>query len=660
MTDHPSARHDPSIPSSETTQTTSEPHFAQLRVLWSFVRPHRRKLLLGLVLALFGSALELANPMVVKLVLDTISEAGSLAMPIAILLCLFGVGLVTGLWHWIVLGTVAEKVVLEARTSLVHRYFRAALIPLSKRSSGELVTRATSDTVLLKEAASSSIVSLVNGGVLLVGTLIMMGVLDLVLLGVTATAVVIVTILFLTLMPAIAKAQEKAQNSLGLMGGVLDGSLRAIRTVKVSRAEERLGSRILEHAEEAARHGIRSVRREAVAWTIAFGGIQLAIIAILGVGALRVASGEIGVSTLVAFLLYAFTLMNPVMELSQSVTTLQSGIAAAKRIREVEAVPLEPAAEGPDGVTSRNGADPHGPDDASALSHKELSTGDRPAPGGTGISVSANGFGGGLAADNGHGSPLLELHGITARYAPGAAAAVKGVDLAIPRRGHTAIVGPSGAGKTTVFSLLLRFLEPEHGHITLDGTPYRELSPQQVRERFSYVEQDTPVVPGTIRDNLLFTNPEADENGIRRVLDEVVLTEKIEALAEGLDTPLDATSFSGGQRQRIALARALLGSPDVLLLDEATSQVDAITEAAMTRSVRAQADRAAVVTIAHRLSTVIHADRILLMEDGGIRAQGTHRQLLEQDTLYRDLVSALYIGKTEDRGEEVTSGASRV
>ena len=396
MTDHPPVNRAPFTPPDETVQNTPEPRFAQLKVLWSFVRPHRRKLLLGLVLALFGSALELANPMVVKLVLDTVSEAGSLAMPIAILLCLFGVGMVTGLWHWIVLGTVAERVVLEARTSLVRRYFRAALVPLSRRPSGELVTRATSDTVLLKEAASSSIISLVNGSVLMVGTLIMMGVLDLVLLSVTVTAVVVVTVLFLTLMPAIAKAQEKAQNSLGLMGGVLDGSLRAIRTVKAGRAEERLGSQILRHAEDATRYGIRSVRREALAWTIAFGGVQLAIITILGVGALRVASGEIAVSTLVAFLLYAFTLMNPVMELSQSVTTLQSGIAAAKRIREVEAIPLEPTADAP-------------------------ATGDRPTPNGDGARASANGFGDGLSSSNGHGGPLLELHGVTARYAPGAA-----------------------------------------------------------------------------------------------------------------------------------------------------------------------------------------------------------------------------------------------
>ncbi|MDE3722712.1 ABC transporter ATP-binding protein [Nocardiopsis sp. N85] len=576
-------------------------------MLWSFVRPHRGKLLLGLVLALIGSALQLANPMVIKLVLDTLSGGGGLLMPILLLLGLFVVGAGMGMYHWILLGSVAEQVVLDARTSLVRRYFRAALIPLSKRSSGELVTRATSDTVLLREAASSSVISLINGGVLLVGTLVMMAILDLVLFGVTAVAVLIVTILFLTLMPAIATAQEKAQNSLGLMGGVLDGALRAIRTVKVSRAERRLGDTILTHAKEAADHGVRTVRREAVAWTIAFSGVELAIIAILGVGALRVASGDIGVSTLIAFLLYAFTLLNPVMELSQSMTTLQSGIAAAKRIREVEAIPLEPTAEEP------------------------ASTVEKAAP-------SANGH---VRTED----ALLRLHGVTARYAPGAEPALKGVDLAIPRRGHTAIVGPSGAGKTTVLSLLLRFLEPEGGGVSVNGVPYREMTPEEVRAHFAYVEQDTPVVPGTLRDNLLFSRPDATEEEVRRVVEDVRLTEKVDSLEEGLDTPLDATAFSGGQRQRVALARALLRSPDVLLLDEATSQVDAITEAAITESVRRHAADAAVVTVAHRLSTVIHADRIILLEDGRVRAQGTHAELLERDGLYRDLVAALHISE---------------
>ncbi|MEV2276688.1 ABC transporter ATP-binding protein [Nocardiopsis sp. NPDC049922] len=581
-------------------------------MLWSFVRPHRGTLVLGLVLALFGSALELASPMVIKLVLDTVADAGDLATPVALLLGLFVVGAVLGLWHWILLGTMAERIVLDARTSIVQRYFRAALLPLTRRPPGELVTRVTSDTVLLNEAVGRSLVSVVNGTVLLVGTLVMMALLDPVLLGTTVVAVLVVAVLFLTLMPAIARHEERAQASLGAMGGVLEGALRAMRTVKASRAEERIGTRVVRDAEESARHSVRAVRHQAVAMTVAFSGVQLAIIAILGLGAVRATDGAIEVSTLVAFLLYAFTLMGPVSELSQSVTALQSGVAAARRIREVTDIPLEP-----DAVT---------PASAPVL------------PGAPGDAV-------------------VELRGVTARYAPGTRAALDAVDITVPRRGHTAIVGPSGAGKTTVFSLLLRFLEPEDGRILLDGRSYPELSPDQVRERFAYVEQDTPVVPGTLRENLVFGRPDADEVDIRRVLREVRLADRVDALEEGLDTPLDATSFSGGERQRVALARALLCSADVLLLDEATSQVDAITEAAVTDSVRRHADRAAVVTIAHRLSTVIGADRIIVMEDGRVRAQGTHRGLLEDDALYRELVAALRIAEVPEPGPGVPEAA---
>ncbi|WP_026120500.1 ABC transporter ATP-binding protein [Nocardiopsis potens] len=578
-------------------------------MLWSFLHPHRRTVLLGLVLALVGSALELATPMVTKLLLDNLSADADLRTPILLLLGLLVVGGALGMWHWVLLGTLAERVVLDARGSLVRRYFRASLVPLTRRSTGELVTRVTSDTVLLREAASTGVVNLINSGALLIGTLVMMAVLDLPLLGVTAAAVAVVTVLFLLLMPAIARAQERAQEALGRMGGLLDGSLRAIRTVKAARAEQRIIERIGEDAEESARHGISSVRHEAAAWTIAGTGIQLAIIAILGVGALRITTGGIEVSTLVAFLLYAFTLLNPVSELSQSVTSLQAGVAAARRIRETEALAPEPGAEPAGGLAE-------------------------PGPGGP--------------AEGAPDRALLELRGVTARYAPGAAPALRGVDLAVPARGHTAIVGPSGAGKTTVLSLLLRFLEPEEGRLYLDGVPYSGLTPGEVRRRFAYVEQDTPVLPGTIRENLLFGRPDAGEEEIRRVLAEVRLTGKIDALEEGLDTPLGSDSLSGGQRQRIALARALLHAPDVLLLDEATAQIDAITEAAVTRSVRRHADRAAVVTIAHRLSTVIRADRIVVLEDGRVRAQGTHTELLRSDDLYRDLVAALHIAEEEN------------
>ncbi|HRW41977.1 MAG TPA: ATP-binding cassette domain-containing protein, partial [Microthrixaceae bacterium] len=168
-------------------------------------------------------------------------------------------------------------------------------------------------------------------------------------------------------------------------------------------------------------------------------------------------------------------------------------------------------------------------------------------------------------------------------------------------------------------------------------------SPQQVRSRIGYVEQETPVIPGTIGDNVRFAHPDATEEEVARALAAVRLTEAVDALPEGLDTSLEGDRLSGGQRQRIAVARAILRTPEVLLLDEPTAQVDGITERALQDCIADLSARAAVVTIAHRLSTILDADHIVVMEAGRIRAAGTHTELLATDDLYRELVAALRI-----------------
>lgn len=235
--------------------------------------------------------------------------------------------------------------------------------------------------------------------------------------------------------------------------------------------------------------------------------------------------------------------------------------------------------------------------------------------------------------------PIVRFDGVVAGY--GDTPVLRGVDLVIPRRGHVAVVGPSGAGKSTAFGVLMRFVEPSAGSVSLDGRELSSLSIRAVRQQIAYVEQSAPWIPGSLRENVRYRHPDADDAEVRRALDAVGLLDIADALPHGLDSDIDGDEFSGGERARVAFARAILRPPAIILLDEATAQLDGIGEASVRRLVADLARVSVVVTIAHRLSTVIDADRIYVFDAGRTRASGTHVELLESDEMYRRLVSGL-------------------
>ncbi|MFP8964474.1 ABC transporter ATP-binding protein [Streptomyces nanhaiensis] len=589
------------------------------RALAGRLRPHRTGILAGTLLGLLGGLLSLAQPLAAKRLVDELGGGRAAAGWVLLLSVLVLAGAVLAAAGQYVLERTGEAVVHTVRRQLTAHLLRLRVPAVERAEPGDLISRATSDTTVLRRTAVQSVASAVVGSLLLVATVGLMGLLDAVLLGVTLGALVLVAAAVAAVAPRIGRAARQAQEAVGAMGSALERVLGAFRTVKAAGAEPRETARLHEAADGARRAGVRAAGWEAVSATAGSVAVQVAFLAVLGVGGARVASGATEVSTLVAFLLYLFSLGPRVHQLVDVVGRFQEGSAAAVRVREVEGMPAEHLGAGP------------APD---------------PAPAGTDLPEPAS----------------LVFDRVGFSYRAGLPPVHREVSFTVPARGMTALVGPSGAGKTTVFSLVERFHEPDTGRVLLDGRDVRDWPLAELRAAIGYVEQDSPVLSGTLRDNLLFGVPPAGMRHLEEVLRRTRLEALVARLPQGLDTPVGhrGDRLSGGERQRVAVARALLRSPRLLLLDEATSQLDAANEAALRDTVADAARSTTVLVVAHRLSTVTAADRIVVMEEGRVRAVGTHDELLAGDALYRGLAATQLPGPLSgDRGRNGTGRAAK-
>lgn len=566
-------------------------------------------LLATLLLVLAASAAGLVQPLVAQHVLDGLSDGRGVLGPVLLLaaLVVLGAGL-TGLQSWWQQRT-SERVVRQIRRDLVFRLIRLRVPELDRRPPGDLISRVTSDSALVQNAATEGLVMVSNGVLSILGAVVLMGVVHLGLLGVTAAVLIAVALVMVLVLPRIREAVARAQESVGAVGAALDRTLGAARTVKANGAEGRETERAGDAIEGAYRAGLAGARYVALVKVLSGVSIQAAFLAVLGVGGALVAAGSLEASALIAFLLYVFYLASPVGSLVAGLSMLQQGLGAVGRIEQVKHMPVEDDVDDP----------------------RER-----------------------LAAVAAPGAPPVEFRDVRFSY-PGRAPALRGISYTVPGGTQTALVGLSGAGKTTMFALLQRFHEPASGQIRIDGVDIATLPRSEVRRRIAYVEQESPVMAGTIEDNLRYAATGASDEDIAEVLRLTRLDTLIDRLPDGLRTEVGnrGVTLSGGERQRLAIARALLRRPEVLLLDEATAQLDASNERALREAVDQAARRCTVILIAHRLSTVTGADQIVVLEHGLVRAAGTHAELVEADVLYRELASSqmLVSEGNEDIGE---------
>jgi ABC-type multidrug transport system fused ATPase/permease subunit len=402
-----------------------------VRALLAYVRPHRRALLVASVLGLLGITAGLAQPLAAREVIEALGADESLTRPLVILSLLVAASAVVLAVHLWVLERTAQRIVLGARRGLAGRVLRLRMSELDRLAPGDLVARATSDTTLLGEVTSNGLVQLFNGAITLLGAVVLMAVIDIPLLLVTVAVLATIGGAVGFVMPAIAHATERAQTAVGEMGSVLERALGAIRTVKASGAEGREVEAVAAAADRAYRQGLRNARYQALVGTSTGVVIQIAFLAVLGVGGARVATGDLPVGDLIAFLLYLFYLVEPVAGVAMGAAQLQAGLAAVRRLDAVGDLAVEQ-------------------DDA--------------------ITAAARNDG-----------PLVAFDEVGFRYRADGPLVLDRVSFTIPARGLVAIVGPSGAGKTTLFSLLERFYEPAEGAIAFAGRDLRACAAPRCR-----------------------------------------------------------------------------------------------------------------------------------------------------------------------------------
>jgi ATP-binding cassette subfamily B protein len=485
--------------------------------------------------------------------------------------------------------TLGERVVADIRRDVFSHVTKLSPSFFDTAQSGEIVSRLTADTTQVKSAVGATASVALRNVILVFGAVAMMVITSPKLSALVIAAIPLIVLPLVGFGRSVRRKSRAAQDMLANATAYASEQIGSVRTLQAFTNESLVTehfSRAVETAFEAARS---SVFARSFLTFFAIFTIFSSVVAVLWFGSRDVLAGMISPGTLGQFLLYSVFAAGALGALSEVWGELSQAAGAAERLTEI--LSEEPAITAPA----------------------------RPKP----MPTPAKG--------------LVEFRNVSFSYSANPdLPALHRLSFSI-RSGETvAIVGSSGAGKSTVFSLLMRFYDPQAGSILIDGVDIREARPEEVRSRLALVPQDVTIFAATARENIAFGRPEASCAEIEQAASEAVADEFIARLENGLETPVGerGVMLSGGQRQRIAIARAMLRDAPILLLDEATSALDAESEMLVQTAVERSIKGRTTVVIAHRLATVLKADRILVMQDGQIVEEGTHRSLVAKGGVY--------------------------